>query len=109
MVHTKRRYNVAKVDTVADLAEKLKATTWTLYSGFRHEGYLFLNDSFSEDSAQDYAVIKGGRQIESITFSWCSREEAEQAIQDVLSGNTVDTGPVSPRLDHPEATCPLCS
>ena len=109
MVHTKRQYNIAKVETVEELAEKLKATTWTLCTGFEHEGCLFLNDSFTEDSAQEYAVIKSGRQVESITFSWCSQEEAQEAIRDVIAGKIVDTGPVSPRLDHPEGTCSLCS
>lgn len=44
------------------------------------EPLFFLNDSFSEDGAQEYAVVRNGRQIESITFSWCSRAEAHNHI-----------------------------
>ena len=109
MIHDKRKYNIAKVDSTAELAEKLKQCTWCLCTGFELEGCLFLNDSFTEDSAQEYAIIKDGRQVESITFSWCSLKEAEQAIRDVLAGKIVDTGPVTPRLDHPKGTCHLCS
>ncbi|MCH7549139.1 MAG: hypothetical protein IH969_06345 [Candidatus Krumholzibacteriota bacterium] len=109
MIHTKRRYNVAKVKDVEELAEMLTATTWTLCTGFGVEGYFVLNDSFTEDSAQEYAVIKDGRQVESITFSWCSQKQAAQAIRHVLAGNVVDTGPITPRVDHPKGTCPLCS
>jgi hypothetical protein len=49
-------------------------------------GYLFLNDSFSPDGAQEYAVFKisNGQfiQIESITVSWCS---AELSLEVILS------------------------
>ncbi len=109
MIHTKRRYNVAKVEDAEELAEKLTATTWTLCTGFEHGGYLFLNDSFTEDSAQEYAVIKGGRQVESITFSWCTRRQAMEHAREIFDGKHVDMGKVSPRLDHPAGTCHLCS
>lgn len=41
----------------------------------------YLNDSMSEDSAQEHAVIYRGRQIESITFSWCTGEQARRHIR----------------------------
>jgi hypothetical protein len=47
-------------------------------------GYLFLNDSFSPDGAQEYGVFKISNkqfiQIESITVSWCSSELSLEAI-----------------------------
>jgi hypothetical protein len=71
---------------------------------------LFLNDSFSEDSAQEYAVVRDGRQIESLTVSWMSRAEAHNTIDAVLHGSEVDYGPVSPTLeDADDHTCPLCA
>ena len=108
MIHRHRRFNVAKIASAEELVAKISSCTWTLCTGFDLQGYLFLNDSFSEDSAQEYAVIKDSRQVENITFSWCSVEKATQAILDILRGRTIDTGPVSPRLDHPDGTCSLC-
>jgi hypothetical protein len=107
VIHTKRRFLIKKVSSVEELAEDLTRCTWTLCTGFELEGYLFLNDAFSEDSAQEYAVIKDGRQVESITFGWCSREQAEVHIRAVLAGQQVDMGPVSPRLNHGKV-CHLC-
>lgn len=107
MIHLQRRYNVRDVSTPEELADELDGTTWCLCTGFRLEGFLFLNDSFSEDSAQEYAVIEFGRQVESITFSWCDRSQALTHIKDVLAGQHVDQGSVSPRLDHGKS-CALC-
>ena len=83
MMHERRRFSVSPVKSAHDLARKLTAHTWTLCSGFRLSGYLFLNDATCEDGAQEYAVFREPhgsldlyRQVESITFSWCSYEEA---------------------------------
>lgn len=82
MLHQKRTFGVGDVETIEDLAEKLTAVTWTLCTGFRFQGLLFLNDSFTEDSAQEYAVIRESDmcQLESITFSWCDKEKAIDVI-----------------------------
>jgi hypothetical protein len=47
---------------------------------------LFLNDSFSEDGAQEYAVVRDGRQIESLTVSWMARAEAWADIDWLVHG-----------------------
>ena len=63
MIHTKRRWMVSVVDSPQTLAEMLTDRTWTLCSGFTvagHEEYLFLNDAFHADGAQEYAVLTGG-------------------------------------------------
>ena len=87
--------------------------TWTLCTGFalEHGGerYLFLNDSFSEDGAQEYAVLRCGRQVESVTFGWCTYERAIEIIRDILAGQVEDLGPTTPRLDHGDTHCPLCA
>jgi len=88
MVHDKRAFNIVTIESAVELAEKLSKHTWTLCSGFRYRGYLFLNDSFSEDGAAEYAVIResDGAQVESITFGWCSEEEALSYIERAAVG-----------------------
>ncbi len=85
-----------------------------------HREYLFLNDATSEDGAAEFAVIRGGldakehRQIESITVSWCSEEEALALIRAVLNGE-MDTStiarPIQPRIEPIEqhGRCHLCA
>ena len=92
MMH-RRRWCVSEVKDAEELARLLTERTWTLCSGFELAGYLFLNDSTSEDGAQEYAVVKRPRdagalfiQVESITFGWCSAEEALGYIRSVLAG-----------------------
>lgn len=118
-MHQKRRWYVQPVSSAEDLAEKLTEHSWTLCTGFHLGGYLFLNDATSENGAQEYAVLKplseGGHvQVESITFSWCTRDQALELIREVLAGKfdaEAAFGPVFPALDTPEAhgRCPLCA
>jgi hypothetical protein len=116
LIHTHRIFHIAEdLTDIAALAESLTQHTWTLCTGFKlvtdpaAPPLLFLNDSFSEDGAQEYAVVRNGRQIESITFSWCSRAEAYNHIAYLVRGGGLDLGPVTLRLE-PSAThrCPLC-
>lgn len=57
-----------------------------------HPEHLFLNDATGEDGAGEYAVIAGGlggtshRQVESITFSWCTYDRALMHIQKAIAG-----------------------
>ena len=44
---------------------------------------LYLNDSFSEDGAQEYGVVSGGVQFESITVKWCSEEVLLKMIREL--------------------------
>lgn len=117
--HNKRRWCVAQVESAEVLAEKLTEHTWTLCTAFALEGHLFLNDSTSEDGAQEYAVLKTTEvgvyiQVESITFGWCKPDRALELIREVLAGkfDTAGTfGPVKPKLDTPDkhGRCPLCA
>lgn len=118
MLHTKRRWCVAPVASAEVLAEKLSEHTWTLCTAFQLGGYLFLNDSTSEDGAQEYAVLKVAAaahiQIESITFGWCKPDRALELIREVLAGKYDAAGfygPVQPRLDTPDkhGRCGLCA
>jgi hypothetical protein len=120
MLHKNRIFAVSPVETAPELAEKLTRHTWTCCTGFSltgHPEYLFLNDSFSEDGAQEYAVLKRSRegrvtrQVESITFGWCSQDRALELIQEVVSGAYDDgSWPISVRTE-PSSNhhCGLCA
>ena len=123
MMHRTRRWIVSPVASIEELARMLTQITWTLCSGFYVEGhpeYLFLNDSTYEDAAHEFAVVKGRVgapehvQIESITFSWCTLDEAIAFVKQALAGE-MDAGsfarPVRPRLDAvaEHGTCHLCA
>lgn len=104
MFHKGRAWNVGKVESPEELADKLVRHTWTLCTGFvirGREEYLFLNDSTSEDGAGEYGIVKAlphGNflQVESVTFSWCSYEKALHYIQAALAGEWDKSGwPVS--------------
>jgi hypothetical protein len=100
------------------LARDLSERSWTLCTGFQFGSYLFLNDSTSENGAQEFAVVlitdEDFIQIESITFGWCTVEQAQRYVLDALTGkmdkNTF-AKPIHPRLDLPEdhVRCPLCA
>ena len=122
MMH-RRRWCVSQVATAEELAEKLTQRTWTLCTGFfvaTHPRYLFLNDATHEDGAAEFGVVTGGMdgphvQIESITFSWCTIEQALDHIRKTLAGeydvssfaHGID---LAGRLDPPDRHhCHLCA
>ncbi len=125
MMHDRRRWKVSALASAEELAEMLTQRTWTLCSGFYvigHEEYLFLNDATSEDGAGEFGVIKGGVsalehvQIESITFSWATREEGLQYIWQTFAGEFDASAFVRPvdlrrKLDAPgqHQNCHLCA
>jgi hypothetical protein len=94
MMHAKRQWCVVDAKNPEELARNLVDITWTLCTGFRIGAYYFLNDSTSEDGAQEYAVLRqmpDGRllQIESITFGRCRAEEALHYVKQALAGNSI--------------------
>ena len=117
MFFKKRIWQVIKVNTPEELAEKLTHYTWTLCTGFKLGDYYFLNDSTSENGAQEYAVLKDtGEQIESITFSWCSYNEALNYINKVIKGEYDNEAwnsgiDINTQLETPEqhGRCPYCA
>lgn len=113
MLHPSRTFHITDAESVDDLCEKLTQHTWTLCTGFRlrAEGQtlLFLNDSTSEDGAQEYAVLAGDHQVESITFGWCTPERAGELVRQVLDGHVVNMASFEPQLDEaPNHVCRLC-
>ncbi|MEZ6128983.1 MAG: hypothetical protein R3C59_09890 [Planctomycetaceae bacterium] len=96
MLHNNRIWCVAEVASAEELAEKLTKSTWCCCQAFQiagHPRYLWLNDSTSEDGAQEFAVLCQNidtgvhLQIESVTFGWCDDDRALQYIQDTLNGH----------------------
>jgi hypothetical protein len=123
MVHDKRVFRVKHYDEsqLDELAQKIRGTTWTLCTGFEFGGVMFLNDSFSEDGAQEYAAIipdktnpQVGIQVESITFGWVREvAQAAQYIRDCVHYvDHMEEAPVQKavalHIEHPEGSCALC-
>ena len=110
---------IAQAQSPEQLARDLTDRTWTLCTGFQFGSYLFLNDSTSEDGAQEYAVLKrlpNGQylQIESISFSWCDEGRGLFYLKQILAGDfdSVDYAcAVEPRIDAVEQhhRCHLCA
>jgi hypothetical protein len=111
MFHQNRVWCVTPVSSAEELARKLTTVTWTCCTAFELGGYLWLNDATSPDGGQEYSVLKrvgpNGRplQVESITFSWCTTEQALEYIQRTLRGE--DDGndfarEVAPALETPD-------
>lgn len=112
MIHHHRTFAVGVVDNLDELVEKLTDRTWTLCTCFEYQGLLLANDSFSEDGAQEYAVYKEGRQIESLTVSWMTRESLKEVLEGLLTGvyEELQFSPIQPLRTEPasEHTCGLC-
>jgi hypothetical protein len=107
MMHSSRRYQVERLRTFEQLAEKLFHHTWTCCHGFQVGELIALNDATCEDGAQEYAIIVRGRQVESLTVSWMTTEaDVLEALLGSLSSG-LDLGPVIVRK-HPEGACHLC-
>jgi len=115
MTHS-RKYKIAKITDVKELAKQIM-TTQTLCMGFEHEGVLFLNDSFTEDSAQEYAIVipqKDGSfaQTESVTFSWIvDTEKVLETIGYCLTTKDLATAPIVIPVNiqlFPHKTCRFC-
>lgn len=111
MFHTNRTWCVTPVASAEELANKLTSIVWTCCTAFELDGYLWLNDSTSPDSAAEFAVLKrpspGGPllQVESITFGWCDYDTSLAYIQQALRGEfdaSTFAHEVHPRLQTPQ-------
>lgn len=109
MMHKHRPHSLTIVESFAALADKLANCDWTTCSGFVCGSLTLLNDSTSESGAQEYAVIRAGRQIESLTCSWMEPAELQATLERLDRGEGgVDTGPVEIR-EHPKGPCSRCA
>ncbi len=116
MCHEHRAFCVETVPTVEELAAKLIGYVWCLCAG--SPDTLFLNDSFSPDGAQEYAVLRrlNGRwcQVDSITFGWIrSLDKACRCIREAVSGESDHFArswgvAAIPRFHEPDQRCAFC-
>ena len=108
MLHAKRQHDVKEYADLGVMCDKLINHSWCLCAGFKWKSITLLNDSTSEDALQEYAVIKNGRAIESLTVSWIKADKLAEYIQE-YEANThgADFGPVQPQ-SHPR-DCDLCA
>ncbi len=110
MIHKKREYTVKRIETKEELADKLVNHIWCGCNGWLYGDMAFLNDSFSGDGAQEYAVFRDGHQIESITFGWCDIDMAIRYITDLADGGGIDMGGTMPLIVPSEGhRCELCA
>lgn len=123
MMHTRRRHHIADAarkaqengqgaDVLGFLATRLARHTYTACTGWEYEGLLFLNDSTSEDAAQEYAVVDKATstQIESLTCSWMKPEELARVITALVARKVegMTRTPVTVR-EADYATCQVCA
>jgi hypothetical protein len=85
MWHKHREWTVKTHSDIEALLDQLTEFTSTPCTGFRYAGFLFLNDSFGPDGAQEYGVIHEADwlQVESLTVSWMTKERL-RAVLDKL-------------------------
>ena len=111
-MHHQRRFAVTVINTREELVTKLTHSTWPLCTCLAYRGLFLANDSFSEDGAQEYAVYKEGRQIESLTVSWMTPERFQEVIECLLRGEYDDMQfrPIQPLHTEPAAEhrCRFC-
>lgn len=125
---TRRVYNIKPCVVDEMLSDLVHTKTWTLCTGWRVGDTLYLNDSTSENGAQEYAVLRVQpgvgclvvEQFESVTFSWMTFEEIKDFIEqtwdsDIESGDYAELrkrfGEAIFVQDHHDTLpyCPLCA
>lgn len=120
MLHKDRTWCLHTASDACELAAKLTGSTWTLCTAFCLGEYIFANDATSPDGAQEYAVLRPRdargdyQQVETITFSWCTEEQALRLILSALAHefDEQDLGSVSLRqLQEPRdhMVCEHCA
>jgi hypothetical protein len=112
MIHHQRRFALTVIDSIEELVRQLTQYTWTLCTCLEYRGLFLANDSFSEDGAQEYAVYKESRQIESLTVSWMTPAQLQEVIEGLLRGDydELEFRPLQPLQTEPagEHRCALC-
>ena len=116
MFYEHRAYQLRDAQTADELAGLLTEHTWTLCAAFRLGELVFVNDASCEDGAQEYAVLRAGRQIESLTCSWATREQLRSVIDELAAGGGLDLGPArldtnhpAPSAANPRGVCRYCA
>lgn len=114
MIHLRRRmYKVrdCSEQPLCEFSALLVRNSWCLCNGFRFRHLLLLNDSFSEDGAQEFAVFdtRSGDQVDSLTVSWMTEVDLCEKLQDMLQWPEGDNLEGNEPLPHPEGPCSFCA
>ena len=115
MIHTDRVFNIKTCSADEMIADFGHTRSWTLCSGWRVGDTLYLNDAFSEDGAQEYAVIRVGGdsaiQFDSVTFGWMEADRIAAYIRETWNCDAQDySWRVTVHVnDGHGQTCPLCA
>lgn len=110
MWHKSREWTVREYESLEDLTEAITQFDWTLCTGHKVGNLLFLNDAFTEDSVQEYAVFRYQpdgelHEVETFSVSWMTRERFKAAVSRLPQRGA----PVQPRIDaSPSHRCELC-
>lgn len=107
----KRGHSVHKLSSIRELAETLYGHSWTVCSGFAAENLIAVNDATGPDGAQEYAIIRNGEQVESLTVSWYDsvdelHKELQKLNDDPTSGVSFGAIELKP---HAEPYCIHCA
>ena len=111
MIHRNRRYQIQSCYDLADLVQRLTTSTWCGCQGFCWNGLLILNDSFSADGAQEYTIVKNGKEIESLTVSWMTPDQLTATLEHLATDpDPVTYGTVAVVLESQALhRCGLCA
>lgn len=109
MLHKDRHHYIEECPSIEALARRVHWGNWCGCCAFKAGSLILLNDSTSGDGAQEYTVLRHGREIESLTVSWY---ELPKLIEDLerydREGSGGDYGARAFK-PHPEGTCHLCA
>ena len=123
MLHEDRLYGVAWSPSPESIAKRIDdAYAFTCCTGFGYRQtfedelreVVLLNDSFSEDSAQEYAVLLRStrdniwRQVETLTVSWMDADGIAETVRGLLEADPPGYA-IFPRIEGGDThTCDLC-
>lgn len=122
MIHKSRRFSIKPV-TLEEIAGDMTSTSWCLCNGYSVQHgdstFLVLNDSFNEDSLQEYAVchvlqhvgtVYRVEQQESLTFSWIGSERLPDELKNAFEYRGWLGQPFTVNTDHyQQHHCGLCA
>lgn len=118
-MHPERCWGVIDVESAASLTADLRLTRYACCSGFRLDGYLFLNDSidYDPDLIQDYAIVRERdlREVDTVAVSECSATFLLEVVTQAIAGDldesydavdhAIGRGQIASRTDHECAYC----
>jgi hypothetical protein len=115
MHHPERTWAVVDVASDEEFAHNLVEQVYTRCTGFRFDGYLFLNDSEREDGHQEYVILRESDLLHvGNLLLRATKAIAEQSIATMLEIGFPDDGYGTMPADRIQSVaehgrCPLCA